>query len=62
MTSRTSSQANFNGSSRPRKRQKRSGGLKTPTNWHPDSNAPIPVDTDAFVYCETIKGMQCNVM
>lgn len=56
MSTRTSSQANFS-SNRPRKRQKRSSGLKTPTNWDPYSNAPIPVDTDGFLFCDRIKGI-----
>lgn len=56
MSTRTASQANFS-SRQPRKRQKRSNGLKTPTNWDPYSNAPIPIDTDGFVYCDRIKDM-----
>eukprot|EP00484_Ammonia_sp_Unknown_P022722 CAMPEP_0197028142 /NCGR_PEP_ID=MMETSP1384-20130603/7900_1 /TAXON_ID=29189 /ORGANISM="Ammonia sp." /LENGTH=481 /DNA_ID=CAMNT_0042457095 /DNA_START=10 /DNA_END=1455 /DNA_ORIENTATION=+ len=59
MAARTSSQANLNSNSRPRKKQKRSSlsGLKTPTDWNEDCKAPIPINSDAFVCNKNIKDL-----
>eukprot|EP01083_Nonionella_stella_P035085 95849_1 len=55
MASRTSSQAAFNGSLRPRKKQKKA--LKMSLKWSSSSRDPLPVDTDQFVYCPRMKDM-----
>eukprot|EP01084_Bolivina_argentea_P303762 524540_1 len=56
MTTRTASQASLNMNQRPIKRRKK--GLKMAMNWSPNSNAPIPCDTDAFLYCPSNQDMK----